>query len=74
VPGQHLGQVRIRETNNPEPSLTRRKPGIAVKTRSERWLWDKSIGNLITEMDGSRREGGVNLIWALVRNCGNQLS
>jgi hypothetical protein len=40
--------VSVRETNENEPSVTRRKLVDVAKTRSGSIFWDKPIGNLIT--------------------------
>ena len=45
-----------------------------VKTRAQSLLWDKSKGNLITDLDGVRHKGGMTLILALVRNVGTSRS
>lgn len=45
-----------------------------VKTRAQSLLWDKSKGNLITDLDGVRHKGGMTLILALVRNVGTYRS
>jgi hypothetical protein len=54
------------------PSMTRRKAVVVVKTRGVYPSWDKSVGNLSNWADGGRRIEGVNLIQALAWNCGNQ--
>jgi hypothetical protein len=68
--GGYTLQVGIRELSKTESPLTRREVIIDVKTRQQPAVWDKSKGNLITDLDGIRRIGGRNLIWALVRNVG----
>ena len=68
----YLKQVWIRETNASEPLLTRREDVFVVKTRGGVFFWDKSIGEPEYRMGGDRRIEGVNLVWALVWNCGNQ--
>jgi hypothetical protein len=45
---REFGQVSVRETNENEPSMTRRKLVDVAKTRSGSIFWDKPIGNLIT--------------------------
>ena len=45
---------------------------LVVKTRGVSISWDKLAGQSGYWAGGDRRIGGVNLIWALVRNCGNQ--
>ena len=68
----YLEQVRIRETNKGEPSMTRRKPQICRQNQGRFYL----LGPVCQRPDywagGDRRIGGVNLIWALKRNCGDQ--
>lgn len=69
----NMCQVRARETNTGEPPFQRREVLNDVKTGESSALRDKSCGCLITEQDGVRRTGGVNLVRALVRNvrpCG----
>ena len=68
----YLKQVWIRETNASEPLLTRREDVFVVKTRGGVFFWYKSIGEPEYRMGGDRRIEGVNLVWALVWNCGNQ--
>ena len=69
---KYLEQVRIRETNVSEPSMTRRD---ACSCRQNRGRWVIS-GKACRKPDywasGDRRIGGVKLIQALVWNCGNQ--
>ena len=68
----YLEQVRIRETNKGEPSMTRRKPQICRQNQGRFYL----LGPVCQRPDywagGDRRIGGVKLIQAAVRNCGNQ--
>jgi hypothetical protein len=69
----HLEQVGIRETNESEPSMTRRKPKICRQNQGRFHL----LGPVRRELGqawagGGRRIGGVKLIQALVRNYGNQ--
>ena len=45
-----------------------------IKTRDSISLWDKSDGNLFYWSGGVRHRGGVSLIWAFMRNCGNLCS
>lgn len=65
-----LRQVRIKEVNVSEPLMKCREEINDVKTRGYSLLWDKSKGNLITDLDGVRHKGGTNLILALVWNVG----
>jgi hypothetical protein len=50
-----LGQVRIRETNDREPSLTRRKAEDVVETGVARLPRDESVG----ELDSGQAATGV---------------
>ncbi len=43
-----MRHVRIRKTNESEPSMKCRKRRDDIKTRGESLTWDKSIGNLFT--------------------------
>jgi hypothetical protein len=65
-------QVWIRETNVSEPSMTRRKLRNCRQNQGR----FGTLGQVCREPDyragGDRRKGGVNLIPALARNCGNQ--
>ena len=45
-----------------------------IKTRDSISLWDKPDGNLFYWSGGVRHRGGVSLIWAFMRNCGNLCS
>lgn len=45
-----------------------------IKTRDSISLWDKSDGNLFYWSGGTRHRGGVSLIQAFMRNCGNLCS
>ncbi len=68
----YLKQVWIRETNVSEPSMTRRKPYNCRQNQGREIF----LGQVCQKPDywagGGRRLGGVNLIRALVWNCGNQ--
>jgi hypothetical protein len=68
----YLKQVWIRETNVSEPSMTRRKPSNCRQNQGRGVL----LGQVRRKPDywagDGRRIGGVNLIRALVWNCGNQ--
>ena len=68
----YLEQVWIRETNESEPSMTRRKPEIRRQNQGRFYLLGQVCRVLGDWADGDRRIGGVTLILALVRNCGNQ--
>ena len=70
--GEHPEPVRVRETNGSEPSMTRRNPEICRQNR-ERFHLPRSVRRKPGHWaDGDRRIGGVTLIRALMRNCGNQ--
>ncbi|BBL77348.1 hypothetical protein [Methylomagnum ishizawai] len=70
--GLYPGQVWIRETNESEPSMTRRKPEICRRNQGRLY----PLGQVCRIPDywagGGRRIGGVKLIQASVWNCGNQ--
>ena len=68
----HLKQVGIRETNESEPSMTRRKPETCRQNQGRFHLLGQVCRGLGYWAGGGRRIGGVKLIWALVRNYGNQ--
>ena len=70
--GENLEQVGIRETTERKPSMTRRNPENCRRNQGRFYL----LGQVCQAPDygagGDRRIGGVNLIWALMWNCGNQ--
>src|SRR5260370_23182575 len=66
------GQVRIRETNESEPPLTRRNPETCRRNQGRFYLLGRACQTPDYRAGGDRRIGGVKLILALVRNCGNQ--
>jgi hypothetical protein len=68
----YLEQVRIRETNKGEPSMTRRKPQICRQNQGRFYLLGLACRRPDYWVGGDRRIGGVKLIQAAVRNCGNQ--
>ena len=68
----YLEQVRIRETNESEPSMTRRKPLICCQNQECLYLLRRACRRPDYWAGGNRRIGGVKLIQAPVRNCGNQ--
>jgi hypothetical protein len=68
----YLEQVRIRETNGSEPSMTRRNPETCRQNQGRFYLLGPACRRPDYWVGGDRRIGGVNLIQALVRNCGNQ--
>ena len=65
-------QVWIRETNESEPPLTRRNPETCRRNQGRFYLLGSARRILGYWAGGDRRIGGVNLIRALVRECGNQ--
>ena len=54
------------------PSMTRRKPCKSCQNQGRLFPLRQAHRDLGYWMGGSRRIGGVTLIWALMRNCGNQ--
>jgi hypothetical protein len=68
----YLKQVWIRETNVSKPSITRRNAVTVVKTGGAEYSRDKLAKKPDYCASSDRRRGGVNLIPALVWNCGNQ--
>jgi hypothetical protein len=68
----YLEQVRIRETNESEPSLTRRNPGTCRQNQGRFYLLGQACRAPDYWASGGRRIGGVKLIQASVWNCGNQ--
>jgi hypothetical protein len=67
-------QVWIRKTNASEPLLTRREPVHDIETDGGWYRRDESGGCPEGCPGGVRRAGGVSLIQAFLRNCGNQSS
>ena len=67
-------QVWIRKTNASEPLLTRREPAHDIETDGGWYRRDESGGWPEGCPGGVRRAGGVSLIQASLRNCGNQSS
>ena len=65
-------QVRIRETNESEPPLTRRNPETCRRNQGRFYLLGSVRRILGYWAGGDRCIGGVNLIRAFVWNCGNQ--
>ena len=70
--GDHPEPVGIRETNESEPSMTRRKPEICRQNQERFYLLGSARRTPGYWAGGGRRIGGVTLIRALMRNCGNQ--
>jgi len=68
----YLKQVWIRETNVSEPSMTRRKPYNCRQNQGRKVLLGRACRIPDYRAGDDRRIGGVNLIRALVWNCGNQ--
>ena len=68
----YLEQVWIRETNESEPLMTRRNS----ENCRQNWKRFYLLGQVCRGPDywasGDRRIGGVKLIQASMRNCGNQ--
>src|SRR5271170_4635298 len=52
--------------------MTRRKPEKCCQNQERFYLLGEACRELGYWADGNRRIGGVNLIRALMRNCGNQ--
>src|ERR1019366_1763475 len=72
APRTYLGQVWIREKNESEPPLPRREPEICRRSQGRFYLLGRACQTPDYRAGGDRRIGGVKLIWALARNCGNQ--
>ena len=68
----HLEQVRIRESNESEPSMTRRNPETCRLNRGRLYLPGQACRGPDYWASGGLRLGGENLIQASVWNCGNQ--
>jgi hypothetical protein len=68
----YLEQVRIRETNESEPSMTRRNPENCRQNQGRFYLLGQACRKPDYWASGGRRIGGVKLIQASVWNCGNQ--
>ena len=68
----YLEQVRIRETNESEPPLTRRNPETCRQNQGRLHLLGQACRAPEYWASGGRRIGGVKLIQASVWNCGNQ--
>jgi hypothetical protein len=64
--------VRIRETNASEPSMTRRHSENCHQNQRRFYLLGLACRGPEHWASGDRRIGGVKLIQASVRNCGNQ--
>ncbi|QTQ30026.1 Transposase, IS4-like [Aromatoleum bremense] len=70
--GTYPEQVRIRETNESEPSMTRRYPKNCRQNQGRFHFLGQACRAPDYWASGGRRIGGVKLIQASVRNCGNQ--
>lgn len=70
--GDNLEPVWVRETTERKPSLTRRKPETRRRNQGRFDPLRQACQMPEYGAGGDRRIGGVNLIWALMRNCGNQ--
>jgi hypothetical protein len=68
----NLEPVWVRETTERKPSLTRRKPETRRRNQGRFYLLGQACQAPEYGAGGDRRTGGVNLTWALMRNCGNQ--
>lgn len=67
-----LEQVRIRESNESKPSMTRRNPKNCRQNQGRFHLLGEACRTPGYWASGGRRIGGENLIQASVWNCGNQ--
>jgi hypothetical protein len=70
--GTYPEQVRIRESNESEPSMTRRNPKNCRQNRGRLHSPGQACRVPDYRASGGRRLGGENLIQASVWNCGNQ--
>ncbi len=68
----YLEPVRVRETTERKPSMTRRNPENCRRNQGRFYTLGQACRAPDYRAGGDRRIGGVNLIWALMRNCGNQ--
>jgi hypothetical protein len=68
----YLEQVGIRESNESEPSMTRRNPKNCRQNQGRFYLLGQACRAPDYWASGDRRIGGENLIRASVWNCGNQ--
>lgn len=69
---KYFGQVRVRETNESEPSMTRRNSETCRQNQRRFYLLGPACRGPDDWASGDRRIGGVKLIQASMRNCGNQ--
>lgn len=69
---KYLQQVWIRETNESEPLMTRRNSENCRRNQRRFYLLGQVCRRPDYWANGGRRIGGVKLIQASVRNCGNQ--
>ena len=67
-------QVWIRKTNKYESLLTRREKNTRHQNQNRKAILGKVSKKPDYYAGGVRRKGGVSLIWAFMRNCGNQSS
>jgi hypothetical protein len=70
--GTYPEQVRIRETNESEPSMTHRYLSNRRRNQGRLQLLGQACRVPDDWASGGRCRGGVKLIQAVVRNCGNQ--
>ena len=69
---EYLKRVGIGETNESEPSMTRRDSETCRQNQERFYLLGRACRSPEYWACGDRRKGGVNPIQASVRNCGNQ--
>lgn len=69
---EYLKRVRIGETNESEPSMTRRDSETCRQNQERFYLLGRACRTPDYRACGDRRIGGVKPIQASVRNCGNQ--
>ena len=70
--GTYPEQVRIRQTNESEPSMTHRYLSKCRQNQGRLHLLGQACRAPDDWASGGRCRGGVKLIQAFVRNCGNQ--
>ena len=70
--GTYAEQVRIRETNESEPSMTHRYLSKCRQNQGRFQFLGQACRRPEDWASGGRCRGGVKLIQVFVRNCGNQ--
>ncbi len=70
--GTYPEHIRIRETNESEPSMTHRYLSKCRQNQGRLELLGQACRRPDDWASGGRCRGGVKLIQAFVRNCGNQ--